>query len=30
VKTREQPETQRLLKELDLVRRGVPHDGEDA
>ena len=30
VKTREQPETQRLLDELDLVRRGVPHDAEDA
>jgi transposase len=30
VKTREQPETQRLLNELDLVRRGVPHDAEDA
>jgi transposase len=30
VKTREQPETQRLLDELDLLRRAVPHVEEDA
>lgn len=30
VKTREQPETQRLLGDLDLLRRGVPHAEENA
>lgn len=30
VKTREQPETQRLLDELDLLRRAVPHVEQDA
>lgn len=30
VKTRKEPETQRLLNEIDLLRRGIPHETEDA